>query len=416
MQKSILFGPFKQLITMNNLPVKGPIADDRLEVLEGFGILVQNGIILDIAPFDALKQVSQKEGAEIHFLDGDYVVMPGMIDAHTHICYAGSRATDYAMRLSGKSYIEIAEKGGGIWSTVTNTRATSEDDLYHLTRERALRMLRDGVTTAEVKSGYALNKEGELKILQVIRRVNENTDMDLVSTCLAAHMVPRDFSGTSVEYLDDILEKLLPEIKRQQLSNRIDVFIEKSAFACEESLNYLRKAKDMGFDIVVHADQFTTGGSEIACRIQAVSADHLEASTDKEIDMLAKSNVIAVCLPGASIGLGMAFAPARKLLNAGASLAIASDWNPGSAPMGDLLMQASVLGTYEHLTLAETLAAITVRAASALRINDRGILKTGHIADFSIFATSDYRDIFYHQGRLKPEMVVKRGSRVGDRQ
>lgn len=401
---------------MNNLPVKGPIADDGLEVLEGFGILVQDGRIKDIAPFEVLKQVAGVEDVEIKYLNGNYVVVPGMIDAHTHICYAGSRATDYAMRLSGKSYLEIAEKGGGIWSTVTDTRAATEDDLYCLTRERALRMLFDGVTTAEVKSGYTLSVEGELKMLRVIRSLNDSLDIDLVSTCLAAHMVPKDFTGSSVEYLKYILEDLLPEIKSQQLSNRIDVFIDKSAFTPEEGLKYLQQGSEMGFDLVVHADQFTTRGSEIACLVKAVSADHLEASTDMEIQMLAKSDVVPVCLPGASMGLGMPFAPARKLLDAGTSLAIASDWNPGSAPMGDLLMQASVLGAYERLTMAETIAAITVRAASALQLNDRGILKTGLLADFSIFATSDYRDIFYHQGRMKPEMVVKRGRAIGSRQ
>jgi len=409
-----LFGPFKQLITMDNLPGKGPFTDDRLEILEGQGILVQNGKILKIASFESLKATEGLLEEEIRFFEGDYTVMPGMIDAHTHLCYAGSRAADYAMRLSGKTYLEIAEKGGGIWSTVTNTRNASKDKLYQNTMDRAQRMFHDGVTTAEVKSGYALNVDGELSMLRVINRINGNAAIDLIPTCLAAHMVPKDFNGTSIDYLNHLLQNLLPVIRDEGLSNRIDIFIEKSAFSPAQGLLYLQKARQMGFDVTVHADQFTSGGSQVACNVSAVSADHLEASTDRDIQLLAISDVVAVCLPGASMGLGIPFAPARKLLDAGVSLAIASDWNPGSAPMGDLLMQASVFGSFEHLTMAETLAAITVRAASALGLHDRGVLKTGCLADFCIFATGDYRDILYHQGRLKPEMVVKRGE-VGRR-
>ena len=404
-----LFGPFRQLITMDNLPLKGPISDTSLEILENCGILVLDGKIKEIASYEKLNRNAQKEECKIHYLEGDFTAMPGMIDAHTHICYAGSRVTDYALRLSGKTYLEIAGLGGGIWSTVTKTRAASEDELYLYTKQRALRMFYDGITTAEVKSGYALNVEGELKMLRVINKVNEDTDIDLVPTCLAAHMVPKDFSGTSTEYLNYLINNLLPEIIEKRLSKRIDIFIEKGTFTPSESLSYLQKASDIGFNLTVHADQFTCGGSEIACKVKAASADHLEASTDREIQMLAKSDVIPVCLPGASMGLGMPYAPARKLLDAGASLAIASDWNPGSAPMGDLLMQASVFGAYEHFTIAETLAAITVRASAALRLSHRGVLKAGNIADFIIFATDDYRDILYHQGRLKPVEVVKMG-------
>ncbi len=409
MHKPTLFGPFRQLITMNNLPLKGPVSDNSLEIIENCGILVHDGKIKEIDSFEILKRKAQTDESEIHFFEGDFTAMPGMIDAHTHICFAGSRATDYALRLSGKSYLEIAAIGGGIWSTVTKTRAVSEDELYLFTKQRALRMFYDGITTAEVKSGYALDVEGELKMLRVINKVNEEADIDLVATCLAAHMVPKDFSGTSTEYLNYLINNLLPEIIEKRLSKRIDIFIEKGTFTPSESLSYLQKASDIGFNLAVHADQFTCGGSEIACKVKAVSADHLEASTEREIQMLAKSDVIPVCLPGVSMGLGMSYAPARKLLDAGASLAIASDWNPGSAPMGDLLMQASVFGAYEHLTIAETLAAITVRASAALRLSNRGVLKVGYIADFIIFATDDYRDILYHQGRLKPVEVVKRG-------
>jgi imidazolonepropionase len=412
MHKTKLIGPFRQLLTMQGLPAKGKIADTQLEILLDAGVLIRSGIIEQTGAFLDLKDQAITENLEIEELKGEYTAMPGLIDAHTHICYAGSRASDYAMRLSGMSYLEIAAQGGGIWSTVTKTRMVSEDALLLNTKQRAEIILREGVTTAEVKSGYALTVEGEIKMLEVIQKLDQQLAIDLIPTCLAAHMKPKDFEGTSLQYLEQLVTALLPQLKQRNLTNRIDIFIEKSAFQVDESLFYLRKAKELGFDITIHADQFTVGGSGIACELGAVSADHLEASTGSEIIKLAQSNTVTVCLPGASLGLGLQYAPARKLLDTGASLAIASDWNPGSAPMGDLLLQACVLGAYEHLSLAETLAAITVRAASALKLSDRGIVSKGMLADIIAFPTGDYREIIYRQGKLKPEFVWKRGKQI----
>jgi imidazolonepropionase len=201
----------------------------------------------------------------------------------------------------------------------------------------------------------------------------------------------------------------------EQLTNRIDAFIEKSAFSAQQIAPYFKKAKEMGFDITVHADQFTPGGSKAAVDFGAMSADHLEASTGKEISLLADSDTIATALPGASIGLGCDFTPARRLLDAGGALAIASDHNPGSAPMGDLLAQASILGTFEKLTNAEVLAGITFRAAAALRLTDRGKLEVGFLADLAVFHSDNYQDILYNQGNLKPCMIWKNGELVFDR-
>ena len=193
------------------------------------------------------------------------------------------------------------------------------------------------------------------------------------------------------------------------MSNRIDIFVEESAFSVEEGDFFLQKAKEMGFSVLVHADQFHPGGSQLAVKHGAVSADHLEASTDKEIALLANSDTIAMALPGASIGLGVEFTPCRKLLDAGAALAIASDWNPGSAPMGDLLTQAAILGAYEKLSFAETIAGVTFRAAAALALSDRGTLETGKLADLIAFPTNDYREILYHQGKMRPAKIWKKG-------
>lgn len=405
-------GPIRQALTLSNLPLKGALKDEQLEIIPEAGILIKNDKIHQVGNYWDLYPEAQSIGAEMVNLKGDFVALPGLIDCHTHICFGGSRAQDYAMRNAGKSYLEIAKAGGGIWDTVTQTRKANLEKLVQLTLQRANRHLKDGITTIEVKSGYGLSVAEELKMLRAIQEANESTYADLVPTCLAAHIPPKDFQGTQRDYLKSISEEVFPVLKAEGLANRIDAFIEETAFTADDIHSYFQKAKEMGFDITVHADQFHAGGSLVAVDFEAVSADHLEASTDLEIALLAASDTIAVALPGASLGLGMAYTPARKLLDSGVSLAIASDWNPGSAPMGDLLMQASILGAFEKLSNAEILAAITTRAAAALNLSDRGKLAHGLIADIILFPTNDYREITYQQGRLKPSKIFKRGIEV----
>jgi imidazolonepropionase len=405
-----LIGPITQLLTLDRLPLKGSLRDEQLEIIENGGLLIQDERILKVGSWNELKAAFPQ--ADLIELGGEFVALPGLVDCHTHICFGGARARDFAMRIAGKSYLEIAEAGGGIWDTVTQTRKLTVDELAFITAKNANRHLSEGVTTIEVKSGYGLSSEEELKMLRAIQKADQSTPADLIPTCLAAHMKSRDFEGSSAEYLRMISEKLFLVLKKEGLTKRIDAFVEKSAFSPEEITPYLQKASEMGFDLTIHADQFTTGGSALAVKLGAKSADHLEASTEQEISILANSDTTAVALPGASIGLGVAMAPARKILDQGGALAIASDWNPGSAPMGDLLMQASVLASSEKLSTAEVFAGITFRAAAALGLEDRGTLRSGQLADFILFPNSDYQDILYHQGKLKPAMVWKRGAKV----
>ena len=367
-----------------------------------------DGKVIKIGPFEELK----KDAEIIENVIEESVCIPGFIDAHTHICFGGSRANDYAMRNAGKTYLEIAKSGGGIWDTVTKTRNSTAKDLISGIVERSKIHLRNGVTTIEIKSGYGLNVNEELKMLRAIASASGLVDQDIVPTCLAAHMKPKDWEGSSSSYLEEIANELFPIVKSEGLSNRVDAFIEDSAFSETDIDPYFRKAKALGFDITVHADQFTTGGSRTAIAHGAISADHLEASGEKEIALLAQSNVVSVALPGASLGLGCNFTPARKILNQGGALAIASDHNPGSAPMGDLLAQACILGTFEKLSNAEVLAGITFRAAHALNLQDRGRLETGKQADFIAFPTHNYQEITYHQGQLKPLAIWKNGNKV----
>ena len=410
-----LIGPFKQIIPMTGLSLKGAISDNQLEIINDGGILIEGEKIHAIGEFAKMIVNAKSNAIETQLLSGDHTCLPGFVDAHTHICFGGSRANDYAMRNAGKTYLEISKAGGGIWDTVTQTRKSSKKELVKGIVKRAKRHLANGVTTIEVKSGYGLSILEELKMLYAIKEANESLATDLVATCLAAHMFPKDYKGNPKEYLEEIATSLLPILKEENLANRIDAFIEEGAFTPEVIEPYFNKAQELGFDITVHADQFSTGGSEVAIKHNAISADHLESSTEREISLLANSNVISVALPGASLGLGCAFTPARKILDAGGALAIASDHNPGSAPMGDLLTQAAILGTFQKLSNAEVLAGITFRAAAALKLSDRGQLGEGFLADISIFHTNDYKEILYNQGNFKPCMVWKKGELVFDK-
>lgn len=406
-----LIGPFKELLTMDGIALRGAVPDEKLEIIQDAGILVEEGIIKEIGVFERMR-TSSRDPLVVQQLEEEVVGLPGFIDAHTHICFGGSRARDYAMRVAGKSYLEIARSGGGIWDSVTQTRKASLEELKNGIKLRARKQLEQGIMTIEVKSGYGLNREAEIRMLQAIQEAGSGIAADLIPTCLAAHIHPKDFEGDKVAYLNYILNDILPQIKKESLANRVDIFIEDTAFEEEMSAHFLRQAKSMGFDLTVHADQFHPGGAKVAIEAGALSADHLEASGAKEIELLAQSDTIPVVLPGASLGLGEPFGPARKLLDAGASLAIASDWNPGSAPMGQLLTQAAILGTYEKLSTAETLSGLTFRAAAALGLRDRGMLAKGMLADIVAFPAHDYREILYQQGSLKPAKVWKNGKAV----
>lgn len=405
-----LIGPFKQIVTLANLSLRGKLSDEQLEIITDGGILIDQDKIFKVGNFNILQ--SENQNAQIEEIKGEQIALPAFTDSHTHICFGGNRANDFAMRNGGKTYLEIAESGGGIWSSVQHTRNASEEELLKTLLERIDILVSLGITTIEVKSGYGLDVENELKMLRIIKKAQSQTAATLVPTCLSAHLKPRDFDGDNKAYLDYILNEILPQVKEENLSQRVDIFIEKSAFQPEESKEFLLKTKDLGFEITVHADQFTAGSSRIAVEVGARSADHLEATIDEDIKFLAESDTVATALPGASLGLGEKFTPARKLLDAGAILAIASDWNPGSAPMGNLITQASILATYEKLTTAEVLAGITFRSAFALGLEDRGRLENGLKADFVTFKTDNFQNVLYNQGSLKAEHIYINGNLV----
>tara|TARA_Y100000591_G_scaffold9358_1_gene7369 strand:+ start:81 stop:1298 length:1218 start_codon:yes stop_codon:yes gene_type:complete len=398
-----LIGPFSQIITMVNLPERGAISDNSLEIIDDGGVVIEDGKIIEVGDFLSLS----KNDLDVKEITYPCVLLPGFIDSHTHVCHYGNRSDEYAKRNSGISYQQILEEGGGIHNTMNSTSNSTDEQLTDDTLNRLKRHFQEGVLTCEVKSGYAPNLEDEVRMLRIINEIDSSNDIDLIPTCLAAHVTPKKYES-SKKYLDSIVNDLLPIIKEENLSNRVDIFIEEKAFSVTEASNFLEKIKN-DFYITAHANQFTSGGLKVGVDNGAVSVDHLEVITDQEIDYLSKSDTTGVVLPGCSLGLGIPFAPARKLLDYNCKVSIASDWNPGSAPMGDLLMQASLLGSTEKLSNAEVLAGITCRAANALSLEDRGSLENGKIADMIGFKTNDFKDILYNQGKLKPSFICKRG-------
>lgn len=400
-KEKCIIGPIHLLVPMDDVDLRGAIKYNQIKTLSEVYIEVNRERISDIH-----KQMPADFKGRFIELGERYTVLPGFIDCHTHICFSGSRSRDFAMRNSGISYLEISKAGGGIWDTVSRTREANISELVDGIKVRSQALIEKGITTAEVKSGYGLSVEEELKMLEAIKVANESSSMNLISTCLAAHIIPKDFNEGAVKYLNLIVDELFPLLKEKKLTNRIDAFVEEEAFNEKNTEAYFKAAKDYGFDITVHADQFSVGGSKVAVKHRALSADHLEASGEEEINLLVGSETTCVALPGASIGLGCAFTPARKILDRGGKLAIASDWNPGSAPMGDLLTQASILATFEKLSNEEILAGITKRAAHALGLDDRGEILVGKRADLVFYETASYHEILYQQGRLKPSKTM----------
>lgn len=378
---------------MAHIPMRGPLADSRLDIRTDAGVLVEEGVITEVGPYRDLKPRSES----VVEMEGDQVLVPGLIDSHTHICYAGDRFADYAMKLSGASYEDILREGGGIRHTVRETRKATDDTLRSLTKSRIDQVKRQGVTTIESKSGYGLDVESELRQLRILR------ELGAIPTCLAAHVMPEGTSDMA-EYLKTLRLELFPKLKEAGV-RRVDLFWDAVAFHGDAAVSYLEAARLSGFNVTLHADQFSRGGTRVAVRVGAVSADHLEAISNDDIDLLARSQTAATALPGACIGLGMPYPPARKLLDEGCSLVIASDWNPGSAPNGHLLLQASVLAMAQKLTSAETWAAMSVRAAKVLGLTDRGSLEPGKRADMAAFPVSDYRAILHAQGSVAPSAV-----------
>lgn len=342
-------------------------------------------------------------------------VVPGLIDCHTHSVFAGTREAEFVQRIEGKSYAQIAEAGGGIRVSVEAVRSASREQLVELTLPRLRRMLKSGVTTVEIKSGYGLTVDDELKMLEAIGQLKQRQPIELVGTYLAAHTTPREFEGRSDAYLDTILDDdLLTRISGEKLAEFCDVFCERGAFDLEQSRRVLTAAKRFGLQAKLHADQITQmGASALAGEVEAISADHLETINDAGIAAMKAAGCVAVLLPGCSFFLGVKQAPARRLLDADLPVALATDYNPGSAMVESLPLVMSIACTQMRMTPTEALIAATANAAAALNRHDRlGAIKTGMQADLLILDVPNHQRWLYEPGRNCVRTVVKRGKIV----
>jgi imidazolonepropionase len=351
-----------------------------------------------------------RDGREI---DGTgKVVMPGLIDAHTHLVFAGSRENEFEQRIQGLSYQEIAGRGGGILSTVEATRNSSFDELFSLGKKRLDRMLSKGVTTVEAKSGYGLSLQDEMKILRVMKALQESHSIDIVPTFLGAHTVPKEFREDRAHYVDLLTEEMIPKVAQERLAEFCDVFCEEKAFTLEEAKRILETGKRYGLKPKIHADQLSSGGgAELAAEVNAYSADHLEYASPEGIKKMAEKGVTAVLLPGASFFLSMkTYPPARDMIEQGVAVSLATDLNPGSSMTESLPMMMTMGCTMYKLLPKEVIQATTIHAARSMgREKEMGSLEVGKQADLLVLDIPNYRYLPYHFGVDHVETVIKKG-------
>ena len=360
--------------------------------------------------------VLTQEGKEIDATGK--VVMPGLIDSHTHLVFAGSRENEFEQRIQGLSYLEIAERGGGILSTVEATRKASFQELYSLGKKRLDRMLSKGVTTIEAKSGYGLSIQDELKILEVMKALQRDHPIDIVPTFLGAHALPKEFKNDRKRYVELLIEEMIPRVAQEGLAEFCDVFCEEKAFSLEESRKILERGKKYGLKPKIHADQLSPGGgAELAAEVGAFSADHLEYISQTGIERMAEKKVTAVLLPGASFFLSMqVYPPAREMIEKGLAVSLATDLNPGSSMTESLSLIMTMGCTLFKMIPKEVIQATTIHAARSMaRENEIGSLDIGKKADVLVFDIPNYRYLPYHFGVDHIEYVVKKGRIVHKR-
>ncbi|RXZ00217.1 imidazolonepropionase [Fictibacillus sp. S7] len=409
-----LLTPIGQLLMITGS--KGPKRGSDMAVLpviEHAALGIKDGRIAFIGSAEEANGLEAKERIDC----SGKVVSPGLVDPHTHLVFGGSREHEMALKQQGLSYLEILSRGGGIFSTVKATKAESEESLFQKGLFHLDRSLNLGITTMEAKSGYGLDRETELKQLRVVKQLNEAHEMDIVSTFLGAHALPPECKAEPDAFLNSMLD-LLPEIKAEGLAEFADIFCETGVFTVEQSRNFLASAKEMGFGVKIHADEIDPlGGTEMACEIGAVTADHLVGVSEKGISLLGTAPTIAVLLPGTTFYLGKdSYAPARSIIEAGGAVALSTDFNPGSSPTENLQFIMNLAALRLKMKPEEIWNAVTVNAAHAIgRGEEAGAIEIGRWADIVLWDAPNYHYLPYHYGVNHVNTVWKKGRKAGER-
>jgi imidazolonepropionase len=404
-----------QLLTLANGPQRGKSLG-TLGIIQDGAVVVRDEKIVAVGTTAQLR-ASYPDEPRLDANGG--VLMPGFVDPHTHVIWAGDRANEFEMKMAGAKYLDILAAGGGILSTVRATRTASIETLIAQTRPRLLRMFRNGTTTAEAKTGYGLQTATELRLLKALLALDDENPIDLVMTFLGAHAIAPEFKDNPQGYTDLVCETMLPILKEWWETHAprlglpfVDVFCEDKAFDLKQSEQILKKAKALGFPLKIHADEFDNlGGASLAVKLGAASADHLVKTSDADIAALGSSDTVAVALPCTPFGLAEKdYTPARKLLDAGAILALATDCNPGTSWNESMQMAIALSCRYMGLTPAQAIAAATINSAHAIRRSDTiGSIEAGKQADMLILSVPDYRHIGYRYGTNLVKQVIKRG-------
>lgn len=380
----------------------------EVDVLTGKSLIIENDIIKDFISND---EINESDFDEIIDLSGK-IILPGLIDCHTHTPFAGSRANEFKMKLAGTDYEDIAKAGGGINATVQAVRKSSFDELIDIVKPRVDYFISLGITTVEMKSGYGLSYYDEIKLLQVVKHLNKIYEIDIIPTFLGAHTFPPEYKNDHEKYLTILSEELLPYVAENKLAEFCDGFCETTAFSPEQLDLILKKARDLGLKIKLHSEQFNIiGGLDVAIKNNAVSVDHLEVAGDVEVEKIAKTETVVVLLPGVSFFLDYDFAPARKLIDGDAIVALSTDYNPGSSHIANLNLIMSLAAIKMNMSIEETISAVTINAAKALdKQNEVGSIELGKKADLAIFDTTEYADIVYQVGKNLNIMTIKNGN------
>ncbi|MBF0650406.1 imidazolonepropionase [Dysgonomonas sp. GY75] len=412
-QGNIIIKNAAQLVTCSGFSAKKGKEMSDLSVIENGTVIITGGIITYVGKDANCPPLSDFPDHEVVDATGK-AVLPGFVDSHTHFVFGGYREEEFSWRMRGDSYMSIMERGGGIHNTMTATRNASFDELKDSGRKRLNSMLAMGVTTVEGKSGYGMNKAAELKQLEVMKSLNEEHAVDIVSTFMGAHATPAEYKGRENDFLDYMIEDVMPEVKAKDLAECCDIFCEKNVFDIEQSRRYLIAARNLGFKLKIHADEIVTlGGAELAAELKALSADHLLQASDNGIGDLAESGVVATLLPCTAFSLKEHYARGRYMIDSACAVALATDLNPGSSFTNSIPLLFALACIYMQLSPEEAVTALTINGAAAVgRADKTGSIDVGKQGDLVILEYPSYKFLPYHIGMNIVEKVIKKGNVV----